>query len=126
MLQGPLPCSTQTYISFYISRQAHSPYLSSLFVLSSGITPVMAIPGLASCCPCYQTDLTCELALQAPRIILDGPFGAPAQEHSSFRTIVLIGMGIGITPMLSIMRDTLHNLAALPRNPTGLEVRPCD
>ncbi|CAK0738048.1 hypothetical protein CVIRNUC_000986 [Coccomyxa viridis] len=58
---------------------------------------------------------------EAPRIILDGPFGAPAQEHSSFRTIVLIGMGIGITPMLSIMRDTLHNLAALPRNPTGLE-----
>ena len=34
-------------------------------------------------------------------------------------------MGIGITPMLSIMRDTLHNLAGLPRNPTGLEVCPC-
>ena len=84
-----------------------------------------SIPWLAPWCPRYHSCLTCGSAPQAPRIVLDGPFGAPAQEHSSYRTIVLIGMGIGITPMLSIMRDTLHNLAGLPRNPTGLEVRPC-
>ena len=63
--------------------------------------------------------------LQAPRLIIDGPFGAPAQEHVGFKTVVLIGMGVGITPMLSIMRDTLHCLAASPQNPPGLQVGSC-
>ncbi len=58
-------------------------------------------------------------SLQAPRLIIDGPFGAPTQEHAKFRKVVLIGMGTGIAPMLSIMRDTLHRLAALPDDPPG-------
>ena len=59
---------------------------------------------------------------QAPRITIRGPFGAPTQEYTQFKTIVLIGMGIGITPMLSIMRDTLHRLAKLPREMSQLKV----
>jgi Na+-transporting NADH:ubiquinone oxidoreductase subunit NqrF len=54
--------------------------------------------------------------MQAPRLIIDGPFGAPAQEHAKFKKVVLIGMGTGIAPMLSIMRDTLHRLAAQPKD----------
>ena len=60
--------------------------------------------------------------MQGPRIIIDGPFGAPAQEHAKFNQVLLIGMGIGITPMLSIMRDTLHQLVKLPTGASGLEV----
>ena len=64
----------------------------------------------------------CSVGVQAPRIIIDGPFGAPAQEHAKFRQVLLIGMGIGITPMLSIMRDALHRLVELPAAASGLEV----
>lgn len=60
--------------------------------------------------------------MQAPRIVFDGPFGAPAQEHAKFSQVLLIGMGIGITPMLSIMRDALHRLVELPAGAYGLEV----
>jgi respiratory burst oxidase len=54
--------------------------------------------------------------------MIRGPFGAPSQQYTHFKTTVLIGMGIGITPMLSIMRDTLHRLAKLPREMSQLKV----
>ncbi|EIE24577.1 hypothetical protein COCSUDRAFT_40936 [Coccomyxa subellipsoidea C-169] len=66
-----------------------------------------------------QRASTLSAPAQAPRLIIDGPFGAPTQEHAKFRKVVLIGMGTGIAPMLSIMRDTLHRLAALPDDPPG-------
>ncbi|BDA50388.1 Respiratory burst oxidase homolog protein B [Coccomyxa sp. Obi] len=71
--------------------------------------------------PFSLTSAPADNFLQAPRLRIDGPFGAPAQEHAKFRKVLLIGMGTGIAPMLSIMRDTLHRLAALPSDPPGLQ-----
>jgi len=40
-----------------------------------------------------------------PEMRLQGPFGAPAQEYQHYDVVVLVGAGIGITPMASIIRE---------------------
>lgn len=39
-----------------------------------------------------------------PAIFLDGPFGAPTQAWNDYEVVTLIGAGIGITPMSSVLR----------------------
>ncbi|POM73113.1 Respiratory burst oxidase [Phytophthora palmivora] len=43
-----------------------------------------------------------------PAVYLDGPVGAPAQDYSRYREVVLIGAGIGVTPFASILRSIMH------------------
>ncbi|OWZ14316.1 Respiratory burst oxidase [Phytophthora megakarya] len=43
-----------------------------------------------------------------PVVYLDGPMGAPAQDYSRYREVVLIGAGIGVTPFASILRSIMH------------------
>lgn len=43
-----------------------------------------------------------------PSLRMDGPYGAPAQEYRRYKTVLLVGAGIGITPFVSILRDLLH------------------
>ncbi|MCO5561779.1 hypothetical protein L7F22_015403 [Adiantum nelumboides] len=45
-----------------------------------------------------------------PRIFIDGPYGAPAQDYKKYDVMVLVGLGIGATPFISILKDMLHNL----------------
>jgi hypothetical protein len=45
-----------------------------------------------------------------PKIFIDGPFGAPAQNYKKYDILFLIGLGIGATPFISILKDLLHNL----------------
>ena len=45
-----------------------------------------------------------------PKIFIDGPFGAPAQNYKKYDILLLIGLGIGATPFISILKDLLHNL----------------
>nr|KYP62206.1 Respiratory burst oxidase isogeny protein F [Cajanus cajan] len=44
-----------------------------------------------------------------PRLLVDGPYGAPAQDYQNFDVMLLIGLGIGATPFISIIRDLLNN-----------------
>lgn len=44
-----------------------------------------------------------------PTIWIKGPFGAPAQDYTKFDILLLIGMGIGATPFVSIIKDLLNN-----------------
>ncbi|KAL2326741.1 hypothetical protein Fmac_020168 [Flemingia macrophylla] len=44
-----------------------------------------------------------------PRLLVDGPYGAPAQDYQNFDVLLLIGLGIGATPFISILRDLLNN-----------------
>ena len=44
-----------------------------------------------------------------PRILLDGPYGAPAQDYKKFDILLLVGLGIGATPFISILKDMLNN-----------------
>ncbi|KAJ1439964.1 Riboflavin synthase-like beta-barrel [Sesbania bispinosa] len=43
-----------------------------------------------------------------PRLLVDGPYGAPAQDYQNFDVLLLIGLGIGATPFISILRDLLN------------------
>lgn len=44
--------------------------------------------------------------------MLDGPYGAPAQDYRNYDVLLLVGLGIGATPFISILRDLLnHNRA---------------
>ena len=43
--------------------------------------------------------------VELPKISVRGPFGAPAQNYLSYRHIVIIGSGIGVTPLLSVWQS---------------------
>lgn len=40
-----------------------------------------------------------------PRLCVDGPYGAPAEDVFKKEVAVLIGAGIGVTPFSSILKD---------------------
>jgi NAD(P)H-flavin reductase len=43
-------------------------------------------------------------------LLIDGPYGAPAQNYKKYDILLLIGLGIGATPFISILKDLLNNL----------------
>eukprot|EP00245_Coleochaete_scutata_P007761 TRINITY_DN2350_c0_g1_i1.p1 TRINITY_DN2350_c0_g1~~TRINITY_DN2350_c0_g1_i1.p1 ORF type:complete len:297 (-),score=41.69 TRINITY_DN2350_c0_g1_i1:240-1130(-) len=45
-----------------------------------------------------------------PKILLDGPYGAPSQEYNRYRVVVLVGAGIGITPFASITNELVSRI----------------
>ncbi|KAK3157934.1 hypothetical protein QOZ80_2AG0130450 [Eleusine coracana subsp. coracana] len=45
-----------------------------------------------------------------PKIFIDGPYGAPAQNYKKYDILLLIGLGIGATPFISILKDVLNNM----------------
>ncbi|XP_044506742.1 putative respiratory burst oxidase homolog protein H [Mangifera indica] len=55
-----------------------------------------------------------------PRILIKGPFGAPAQDYKRYDILLLIGLGIGATPFISIIKDLLNHIK-LNGDPKGPE-----
>ncbi|CAJ2631657.1 respiratory burst oxidase homolog protein B-like [Trifolium pratense] len=45
-----------------------------------------------------------------PKLVIDGPYGAPAQDYKDYEVILLVGLGIGATPLISILKDVLNNM----------------
>ncbi|OIV98637.1 hypothetical protein TanjilG_12760 [Lupinus angustifolius] len=45
-----------------------------------------------------------------PKIMIKGPYGAPAQDYKKYDVLLLIGLGIGATPMISILKDLLNHM----------------
>ncbi|MQM04985.1 hypothetical protein Taro_037792 [Colocasia esculenta] len=45
-----------------------------------------------------------------PRLLVDGPYGAPAQNYENYDVLLLVGLGIGATPFISILRNLLNNV----------------
>jgi len=39
---------------------------------------------------------------------IDGPFGAASEEVFQFKTVMLVGAGIGVTPFASILKHIMH------------------
>ncbi|KAF9607549.1 hypothetical protein IFM89_036911 [Coptis chinensis] len=50
--------------------------------------------------------------LSFPRVMIDGPYGAPAQDYKKYDVVLLVGLGIGATPMISIVKDIANNMKA--------------
>lgn len=42
--------------------------------------------------------------------MIDGPYGAPAQDYKKYDVLLLVGLGIGATPLISIVKDVLNNI----------------
>ncbi|XP_027340560.1 respiratory burst oxidase homolog protein A isoform X1 [Abrus precatorius] len=45
-----------------------------------------------------------------PKLKIDGPYGAPAQDYAKYDVLLLVGLGIGATPFISILKDLLNNI----------------
>ncbi|KAJ1283794.1 hypothetical protein BS78_03G154100 [Paspalum vaginatum] len=45
-----------------------------------------------------------------PKLLIDGPYGAPAQDYQEYDVLLLIGLGIGATPLISIVKDVLNHI----------------
>ncbi|XP_030447654.2 putative respiratory burst oxidase homolog protein H [Syzygium oleosum] len=45
-----------------------------------------------------------------PKILIKGPYGAPAQNYKKYDILFLIGLGIGATPFISILKDLLNQI----------------
>lgn len=54
-----------------------------------------------------------------PKIRIDGPYGAPAEDVFDNEIAVLIGTGIGVTPWAAILKN-IYNLRASPNPPRRL------
>ncbi|KAL6890234.1 hypothetical protein ACP4OV_008997 [Aristida adscensionis] len=48
-----------------------------------------------------------------PKVLIDGPYGAPAQDYKQYDIVLLVGLGIGATPMISIIKDIINNMKKL-------------
>ncbi|KAJ2746465.1 hypothetical protein GGI20_001308 [Coemansia sp. BCRC 34301] len=49
-------------------------------------------------------------AIKLPKIMVDGPYGAPTQQVFDYEHIVLIAGGIGVTPMSSVLKSLYYQL----------------
>ncbi|CAN4088646.1 unnamed protein product [Withania somnifera] len=56
-----------------------------------------------------------------PRVLIDGPYGAPAQDYKKYEVVLLVGLGIGATPMISIVKDIVNNMKAMDDEENSLE-----
>ncbi|AEE34186.1 unnamed protein product [Arabidopsis thaliana] len=48
-----------------------------------------------------------------PKLLIDGPYGAPAQDYRKYDVLLLVGLGIGATPFISILKDLLNNIVKM-------------
>ncbi|KAA3460131.1 respiratory burst oxidase-like protein A [Gossypium australe] len=51
--------------------------------------------------------------ISLPKLLIDGPYGAPAQDYSKYDVLLLVGLGIGATPFISILKDLLNNIVKM-------------
>ncbi|TXG68272.1 hypothetical protein EZV62_003207 [Acer yangbiense] len=51
-----------------------------------------------------------------PKIKIDGPYGAPSRDYKTYDVVLLIGLGIGATPMISIVKDIINNIQTKENN----------
>ncbi|XP_024518421.1 respiratory burst oxidase homolog protein A isoform X2 [Selaginella moellendorffii] len=59
-----------------------------------------------------------------PKLLIDGPYGAPAQDYKKYDVLLLIGLGIGATPFISILKDILNNIKTTEPKVRRSEMKP--
>ena len=58
-----------------------------------------------------MTNPNCSL----PKLLIDGPYGAPAQDYKKYDVLLLVGLGIGATPFISILKDLLNSIVEVEK-----------
>ncbi|KAF8650863.1 hypothetical protein HU200_063771 [Digitaria exilis] len=61
----------------------------------------------------YDRDGSATTNPSFPKVLIDGPYGAPAQDYKQYDVVLLVGLGIGATPMISIIKDIINNMRTL-------------
>ncbi|XP_073035154.1 respiratory burst oxidase homolog protein C-like isoform X1 [Primulina eburnea] len=56
-----------------------------------------------------------------PKVLIDGPYGAPTQDYKNYDVVLLVGLGIGATPMISVVKDIVNNMKAMEEEENSLE-----
>lgn len=51
--------------------------------------------------------------LTLPKIMVDGPYGAPTQQVFDYEHVVLIAGGIGVTPMSSVLKSLYYQVTSM-------------
>eukprot|EP01018_Ginkgo_biloba_P012100 Gb_17687 [translate_table: standard] len=51
-----------------------------------------------------------------PKLRIDGPYGAPAQNYKKYDVLLLIGLGIGATSFINIIKDILNHMKFVEQN----------
>lgn len=57
-----------------------------------------------------RAEYAVESPTRIPKVVIDGPYGAPAQNYKEYDILLLAGLGIGATPFISILKDMLNNI----------------
>ncbi|KAI3455192.1 hypothetical protein Pfo_011855 [Paulownia fortunei] len=56
-----------------------------------------------------------------PKVLIDGPYGAPTQDYKNYDVVLLVGLGIGATPMISVVKDIVNNIKEKEEEENALE-----
>ncbi|KAL6177319.1 hypothetical protein ACLB2K_048845 [Fragaria x ananassa] len=75
-------------------------------------------PPLAGKSGLLRADETTKKSL--PKLLIDGPYGAPAQDYRKYDVLLLVGLGIGATPFISILKDLLNNIVKMEEQADSL------
>ncbi|KAL7127367.1 hypothetical protein ABFS83_14G248500 [Erythranthe nasuta] len=60
-----------------------------------------------------ETKAYSDTRQEFPSIVIKGPYGAPAQNYKKYDILLLVGLGIGATPFISIIKDIVNNESVL-------------
>lgn len=70
-----------------------------------------------------RADFNAEVGptIEFPKVLIDGPYGAPAQDYKNYDVVLLVGLGIGATPFISIVKDIVHNTKKIEEEECEIE-----
>lgn len=108
-------CPFDEYVSIHV-RQVGDFTRSLGDALGCGPAQARDLQGLD---PMGMYEVALENGQQMPKLRVDGPYGAPAEDVFENEIAVLIGTGIGVTPWASILKNIWH-LRASPNPPRRL------
>lgn len=120
--------SRQQWHPFTITSCPFDPYVSIHVRQVGDFTRALgdalgAGPAQAKLYDSFDPNGMYEVALQngqvMPKLRIDGPYGAPAEDVFNNEIAVLIGTGIGVTPWASILKNIWH-MRNSPNPPTRL------
>ena len=108
-------CPFDPYISVHI-RQVGDFTKALGNRLGCGPEQAKDIDGLD---PLGMYEIAMQNGQEMPKLRIDGPYGAPAEDVFDNEIAVLVGTGIGVTPWAAILKNIWH-LRARPNPPTRL------